>query len=134
LIGDGIRYLYNEEMLVCRCQERHRSRRRQYLGSRRLETRCLGVALVKVRERVGLVWGKIGLIFQVFSCKERLIYWAVARFHSGVRGKDRVSLHGGDWWLMVMGQGLDMGKAVHGLCLHVYMLDLVWIELDTPTI
>ncbi len=34
----------------------------------------------------------------------------------------------GRW--MVMAQGLNMGKAVDGLCLHGYMLDLVWVELE----
>ncbi len=68
----------------------------------------------------------------MFSCRELLFYCAVARLHSGVLGEDGVSLHGGDWWWMVMDShsewDLNMGKAVDGLCLHGYMLDLVWVE------
>jgi hypothetical protein len=95
--------------------------------------RCLGVAIVKVRGRGGgggLVWGWIGVFLLVFFCRELLFYSAVARFHSGVQGKDRVSQHGGDRWCMVMERGLGMGKAVNGLCLHGYMLNLVWVELE----
>ena len=79
------------------------------------------MALAKVREG-WLVWGWIGVFFQVFSCRELLFYCAVARLHSGVQGKDWASRHGGDGQWMVMEQGLNMGKAVDGLCLHGYML------------
>ena len=47
-----------------------------------------------------------------------------------MQGKDGASRHGGDWRWMVMEQGLNLGKAVNGLCLHGYMLDLVWVELE----
>ncbi len=87
------------------------------------------MALAKVREG-WLVCGWIGLFFQLFSCRELLFYRAVARLHSGVQGKDWVSLHGGDGRWMVMAQGLNLGKAVDGICLHGFMLDLVWVELE----
>jgi hypothetical protein len=29
-----------------------------------------------------------------------------------------------------MALGLGMGKAINGLCLHGYMLNLVWVELE----
>ncbi len=31
---------------------------------------------------------------------------------------------------MVMARSLGMGKAVNRLCLHGYMLDLVWVEME----
>ncbi len=45
---------------------------------------------------------------------------------------DGVSRHSGDGWWMVMERVLGMGKAirVNGLCLHGYMLNLVWVELE----
>jgi hypothetical protein len=58
------------------------ARGRQYYCGWRLETRCLGVVLVKVREG-WLVWGWIGLFLQAFSCRELLFYGAVARLHLG---------------------------------------------------
>ncbi len=78
----------------------------------------------------GLVWGWIGVFLRVFSCRELLFYRAVVRLHSWVLGRDGVSWHGGDWWWIVMVQGLGMGKAINGLCLHGYMLNLVWVELE----
>ncbi len=29
-----------------------------------------------------------------------------------------------------MAQGLGMGKAVNGLCVHGYILNLVWVEME----
>jgi hypothetical protein len=75
---------------------------------------------------LGMDWG----ILLVFSCRELLFYSAVVRLHSGVLGRDWVSLNGGDGWWMVMVRGLGMGKAITGLFLHGYMLNLVWVELE----
>ncbi len=89
------------------------------------------MALAKVRgPRGGLVWGWIGVFLRVFSCRELLFYSAVARLHSGLRGRDAVSRHGGDGWWMVMARGLGMRKAINELCLHGYLLNLVWVELE----
>jgi hypothetical protein len=100
--------------------------------------RCSGVALAKVIGG-GLVWGWIGIFLLVFSCRELLLYRAVARLHSasGVRGTRREGIlsrhwHGGDgrWMVMARGPGLGMGKAINGICLHGYLLNLVWVELE----
>ncbi len=82
------------------------------------------MVLAKVRGG-GLDLGWTGVFFRVLSCGERLFYCAVARLPCGVQGRDWVSQHDGDWWWMVMAQGLGMGKAIHGLCLHGCMPDLV---------
>ncbi len=72
----------------------------------------------------------LGYFCECFPVENSYFYSAVARLHSGVRGRDGVSQHGGDGWTMVMVQGLGMGKAINGLCLHGYMLNLVWVELE----
>ncbi len=58
-----------------------------------------------------------------------LFYSAVERLHSGVLGKDWVSLHGSEHWGWVV-DGDGAGKSHQWLCLHGYILNLVWVELE----